>query len=246
MEATEAGAAVPAGAAYGAGRAGGAFDPVAFMKQPHSILRVVSWFFSIVVFGCIVNEGYTNNQGSKLHCIFNGNGDACRYGITIGVVAFFACVAFLALDAYFPQISSVKDRKRAVLADLAFSAFWAFMWFVGFCLLTNQWQETPDSKVPNGIGADSARATIAFCFFSIISWSGIAFLALRRFRLGADAAFSSPFGDGGAGIADGDNIMPVPTPPYATGSGVEGEEAYSKPPFSQAVPTANTFATPAY
>ncbi|XP_078712889.1 synaptogyrin-1-like isoform X3 [Lampetra fluviatilis] len=170
MEATEAGAAVPAGAAYGAGRAGGAFDPVAFMKQPHSILRVVSWFFSIVVFGCIVNEGYTNNQGSKLHCIFNGNGDACRYGITIGVVAFFACVAFLALDAYFPQISSVKDRKRAVLADLAFSAFWAFMWFVGFCLLTNQWRETPDSKVPNGIGADSARATIAFCFFSIISW----------------------------------------------------------------------------
>uniref|UniRef100_A0ACB8FNI5 Uncharacterized protein n=1 Tax=Sphaerodactylus townsendi TaxID=933632 RepID=A0ACB8FNI5_9SAUR len=32
-----------AGAAYGAGKAGGAFDPQTFIRQPHTILRMVSW-----------------------------------------------------------------------------------------------------------------------------------------------------------------------------------------------------------
>lgn len=31
------------GQAYGAGMAGGAFDPVAFIKKPQVILRIVSW-----------------------------------------------------------------------------------------------------------------------------------------------------------------------------------------------------------
>lgn len=39
----------------------------------------------------------------------------------MGALAFLCCVAFLALDVYFPQISSVKDRKKAVLADVGAS-----------------------------------------------------------------------------------------------------------------------------
>ncbi|KAJ8791699.1 hypothetical protein J1605_020421 [Eschrichtius robustus] len=31
------------GGAYGAGKAGGAFDPYTLVRQPHTILRVVSW-----------------------------------------------------------------------------------------------------------------------------------------------------------------------------------------------------------
>lgn len=31
------------GTAYGAGRAGGAFDPLTFLQQPHTVLRMVSW-----------------------------------------------------------------------------------------------------------------------------------------------------------------------------------------------------------
>lgn len=78
--------------------------------------------FSIVVFGCIVNEGYTNHQDEKEeHCIFNHNHNACNYGITVGVLAFLSCLLYLALDVYFPQISSVKDRKKAVLSDIGVS-----------------------------------------------------------------------------------------------------------------------------
>lgn len=75
-----------------------------------------------MVFGSIVNEGYVNRMDEREeHCIFNRNHNACNYGITVGVLAFLSCLLYLALDAYFPQISSVKDRKKAVLSDIGVS-----------------------------------------------------------------------------------------------------------------------------
>lgn len=78
--------------------------------------------FALIVFSCIIGEGYTNKpRSSELFCVFNHNQDACRYGVGIGVLGFLACVFFLLVDFYFPQISNVTDRKYLVLADLAFS-----------------------------------------------------------------------------------------------------------------------------
>ncbi|XP_027396541.1 synaptogyrin-1 isoform X2 [Bos indicus x Bos taurus] len=160
------------GGAYGAGKAGGAFDPYTLVRQPHTILRVVSWVFSIVVFGSIVNEGYLNSPSeSEEFCIYNRNPNACGYGVTVGVLAFLTCLLYLALDVYFPQISSVKDRKKAVLSDIGVSAFWAFLWFVGFCFLANQWQVSEPKDNPLNEGTDAARAAIAFSFFSIFTWA---------------------------------------------------------------------------
>uniref|UniRef100_A0A8C2NNX0 MARVEL domain-containing protein n=1 Tax=Capra hircus TaxID=9925 RepID=A0A8C2NNX0_CAPHI len=151
--------------------------------QPHTILRVVSWVFSIVVFGSIVNEGYLNSPSeSEEFCIYNRNPNACGYGVTVGVLAFLTCLLYLALDVYFPQISSVKDRKKAVLSDIGVSAFWAFLWFVGFCFLANQWQVSEPKDNPLNEGTDAARAAIAFSFFSIFTWSLTAALAVRRFK----------------------------------------------------------------
>ncbi|XP_009473569.1 PREDICTED: synaptogyrin-1 [Nipponia nippon] len=139
--------------------------------------------FSIVVFGSIVNEGYVNRlDETQEHCIFNRNRNACNYGITVGVLAFLSCLLYLALDAYFPQISSVKDRKKAVLSDIGVSAFWAFLWFVGFCFLTNQWQASKEEDNPMNEGGDAARAAITFSFFSIFTWGFLTFLAFRRLR----------------------------------------------------------------
>lgn len=81
----------------------------------------------MVVFASIINEGYANIGSERLYCVFNKNPDACNYGITIGIIAFLASVFFLALDVYFPQISSVKDRKRAVLLEIVFSGN---SWFI--------------------------------------------------------------------------------------------------------------------
>uniref|UniRef100_A0A8C4LPC2 Synaptogyrin 1 n=1 Tax=Equus asinus TaxID=9793 RepID=A0A8C4LPC2_EQUAS len=142
-----------------------------------------SGLFSIVVFGSIVNEGYLNSPSEgKEFCIYNRNPNACSYGVAVGVLAFLTCLLYLALDVYFPQISSVKDRKKAVLSDIGVSAFWAFLWFVGFCYLANQWQVSKPRDNPLNEGTDAARAAIAFSFFSIFTWSLTAALAARRFK----------------------------------------------------------------
>ncbi|KAG7326866.1 hypothetical protein KOW79_010267 [Hemibagrus wyckioides] len=185
------------GTAYGAARAGGAFDLLTFLQQPHTVLRMVSWLFSLVIFGCIANEGYVNRPDEVVeYCVFNRNQNACNYAVGMGTLAFICCMAFLALDVYFPQISSVKDRKKAVLADVGVSAFWSFVWFVGFCFMANQWQVAKPDDNPLKEGADAARAAITFSFFSIFTWAGQSFLAFQRFKLGADSAlFSQDYTD---------------------------------------------------
>lgn len=61
--------------------------------------------------------------------------------------------------------------RGADAALLALSpGLWTFLWFVGFCFLTNQWAATQPGDVL--VGADSARAAITFSFFSIFSWVG--------------------------------------------------------------------------
>ncbi|XP_062868641.1 synaptogyrin-2b [Trichomycterus rosablanca] len=168
--------------AYGASLSGGSFDFVNFLKQPQTILRLLSWVFAIVVFATITAEGYVNDaHDSQVKCVFNQNEGACNYGVGIGIIAFFGAVAFLVADAYLPMMSSAQERRRLVIADLGFSGLWTFLWFVGFCLLANQWGKTTERV---GIPTDAAQAVIAFAFFSIATWAGLTYFALVRFRQG--------------------------------------------------------------
>ncbi|XP_051889122.1 synaptogyrin-2b [Pristis pectinata] len=200
------------GNAYGAAMAGGAFDLKNFFQQPYVIARILSWIFSIVVFGCITSEGYMNPTSSgKLKCIFNDNEDACHYGVGIGVFAFLICIAFFVVDVYFHQISNVNQRKHIVMADLGISGLWTFLWFVGFCFLTNQWVSR--ISLPT-IGADSARAAIAFSFFSIFSWGLLTIFAYQRYQMGV-ADFSDRYTDPSSEY-----------PPYPNVA-----ENYQQPPF---------------
>ncbi|XP_077308445.1 synaptogyrin-1 isoform X1 [Lithobates pipiens] len=214
------------GGAYGAGKAGGAFDPQTFIRQPHTVLRMVSWVFSIVVFGCIVNEGYINlSTEEEEHCIFNRNRSACTYGVSVGVLAFLTCTLYLAVDVHFPQISSVKDRKKTVISDIAVSGLWSFFWFVGFCFLANQWQVSKQEHNPMNEGADAARAAIAFSFFSIFTWVGQAVLAYRRYTLGSDSAlFSQDY-------MDPSQDQGPPYPPYASNEDLDPSAGYQQPPM---------------
>lgn len=77
--------------------------------------------FSLVVFASIVNEGYVNMGSERLHCVFNKNADACNYGVFVGLVGLLACSFFFLLDYKFASISSVKDRKKAVMLEIGFS-----------------------------------------------------------------------------------------------------------------------------
>lgn len=79
-----------------------------------SLLIFQIW--SIVVFGCIIAEGWHGDQ-----CQMHGDSNACGYGTGIGILAFIICLVFLVLDAMFDNISSVQHRKYVVLADLGIS-----------------------------------------------------------------------------------------------------------------------------
>ncbi|XP_053157326.1 synaptogyrin-2 [Hemicordylus capensis] len=208
------------GGAYGAAKAGGTFDLWQLLQQPQVIVRILSSVFALIVFSCIIGEGYTNrHESDKLYCIFNRSEDACRYGIAIGVLAFLACVFFFMVDVYFPQISNATDRKYLVMADLGFSALWTFLWFIGFCVLTNQWASTASGDII--IGADSARASIAFSFFSIFSWGLLIAFALQRYRMGVQD-FAQNYTD----------PAPGPATPYSSYPNV-GHESYQQPPFTR-------------
>ncbi|XP_054463748.1 synaptogyrin-2a [Anoplopoma fimbria] len=220
--------------AYGASLAGGAFDVVNFVKQPQTILRCLSWLFSIVVFATITGEGYINPQSeAETKCMFNSNDSACSYGVGIGVLAFLACVVFLMLDAYFPQISNAKERKIIVIGDLGFSGAWTFLWFICFCVLTNQWSKTKDLA---NVSGDAARAVVAFSFFSIITWALLSYFALGRYRQGV-SEFDQEYRD-----PANDHSTPYPPAPYNS----SGPTGYQQSPFSQSQEQPGEYQPPAY
>ncbi|XP_063326730.1 synaptogyrin-2a [Pelmatolapia mariae] len=220
--------------AYGASLAGGAFDLANFLKQPQTILRFLSWIFSIVVFATITAEGYTNTQTkAENQCMFNNNDSACSYGVGVGVLAFLACVLFLMLDAYFPNISNAKERKYIVISDLAFSAAWTFLWFICFCVLTNQWAKTTNIHVV----FDAARGVITFSFFSIITWSLLTYFALARYRQGVNE-FEQDYRD-----PANDHNAPYQSSPYSSTSGPSG---YQQSPFSNTQETPGAYQPPSY
>lgn len=54
-------------------------------------------------------------------CILNDDNMACKYGNTVGVFGFLASMAFIVGEFLFERMSSVKSRKRFVMADMGFS-----------------------------------------------------------------------------------------------------------------------------
>ncbi|XP_055770878.1 synaptogyrin-3-like isoform X2 [Salvelinus fontinalis] len=218
------------------------FDPVVFVKQPRTILRLLCWVFSMVVFSCIVNEGYMNIGSERLLCVFNKNADACNYGVTVGVVCFLGSVCFLVLDIYFPTIHSVRLRRRATLIDMVFSALSSFLWFVGFCFLANQWQQTTEEELPLAQGSDAARAAVAFCFFSILTWAGLTALALQTFiNLFQNFSLFTDQLDDNAGYHDNARGTPV-----ANGVTIVTTNPYQQaPPFSETLSLDPSALTPA-
>ncbi|KAG8191807.1 hypothetical protein JTE90_022800 [Oedothorax gibbosus] len=206
------------GSAYGSGKAGSGNDPISILTKPHVIIRLLCWVFSIVVFGCIGSEGWIRDK-----CLYNNDTHACNFGTGIGVIAFLGSVGLLVTDVMFNNISSIKVRRRTVIADMAFSAAMVFMWFVTFCYLSDAWRKSPMPR--HGYGVNNMRGAIAFSFFSIPVWAACIFFAYQRYKQGADTAFMSTGYEGEGG-------MPGEAPYTSYPDGPEMNDAYQEPPFS--------------
>jgi len=110
------------GEAFGGGKVGGPFDPVAFLKKPIVVLRLLALLSAIIVFGCISSQGWQYHQEkAKDICIMNGSNTACQIGNGVGVVAFLAAIGFLVGEYFFEQMTNIKSRKHFVITDLIFS-----------------------------------------------------------------------------------------------------------------------------
>ena len=106
---------------------------------------------------------------SKDQCPFNEDGSACSLGVSIGVIAIIGCILFLVIDARFDNFSNIKTRRRLVIADLGFALIMSLFWFITFCYLANEWRKTSDD-IRNKSETHKVQASIAFAFFSIITW----------------------------------------------------------------------------
>jgi len=213
------------GGAYGAGKATGHFDPLAFIKKPQVILRLISWVFSIIVFGCISSQGWFEGE-----CLYNGDSGACRFGVAIGVIAFIGLTALLIADALFDNIPSVQQRKYIVMGDMGFSALWAFFYFVNFCYLTDAWRRTPTLTDILMSRKSGVEAAIAFSFFSIGTFGALTYFAVMRYRKGVSEDFSGGYDQdnmGGGGMGGG-----MPPAPYYSPSAGESGDPYQQSPFS--------------
>ncbi|XP_027193812.1 synaptogyrin [Dermatophagoides pteronyssinus] len=177
--------------AFGAGKTGARFDPITYITRPQVILRFLCWLCSIIVWCCISFNAW-HKKGRKEYCLYNNNNAACRFGSTIGFIGFLAATAFLALEAIFQNLSSIKLRRRAVLGDVGFSAAWSILYLIVFGYLAITWGKADYPYLGNGI--NNCRAAIVFSFFSILTWGGCAFLAYQRWQQGADMTeFTSGF-----------------------------------------------------
>jgi len=221
------------GKSYGGRYAGGDFDLFEFLRRPQTIVRLICLIFAIIVFGCISDGCRGPFHGQ---CIFNKDKNACNYGIGIGVIAFLACIIFLALDTQFDSFSNAETRRKLVIADLSFSGIWCFLWFVGFCYLADTWRRAPTTFYGQ-FQINHARASIAFSFFSIITWAGLASMAFRQYKRGTE--FENYHGESGYREAQS---------PYASFPEPGNDQGFQSQPFGakQQQPVSTEYNVPSY
>lgn len=221
------------GGAYGAGKAGGEFDPVTFIKKPVTILRICSWVFAIVVFAVASDSEHQHT------CYYNADNAVCGFSVFVGVMAFLACSALILSDVYFENITSVQIRKYIVMGDLGFSGLWAFFFFVNFCNVASAWHKTVNERIVE-VAASNPGAIMAFSIFSIITFGGLTFFALKRYRAGVTEQFAT------ASDYNGQPGMEAGQGGYSPYAGGVGSDPYQPPPFAGQPEPANSFATPTY
>jgi len=210
------------GGAFGGAKAGGAPDPLVFVKRPMVSLRICTLLFAIIVFGCVSSSGwFFFRDKNKEVCVMNEDASACHFSTFVGIIAFIASIGFLVGEWFFEQMSSIKTRKHYVILDMAFSGFWGFMFFVVFCYMCYSWSK---SDAMFSFASSNIIGAIFFTFLSIFCWIGCAGLAFQRFKAGTTAAFTEGLGDYDGHLPDGQ---------YQSYPGGPDEGNYHEPPFGQ-------------
>uniref|UniRef100_A0ABK0LE17 Synaptogyrin 4 n=1 Tax=Rattus norvegicus TaxID=10116 RepID=A0ABK0LE17_RAT len=150
-------------------------ETVRFLRRPKSVSRIFGGVFSLVIFSSLLTDGYQNRTESpQLRCVLNSNHMACSFAVGAGFLSFLSCLVFLAVDAHESRMVGTRFKTAFQLLDFILAVLWAGVWFVAFCFLASQWQHSKSKHFL--LGSSSAKAAIAFSFFSVPVWHRPSFL----------------------------------------------------------------------
>ncbi|XP_012883287.1 PREDICTED: synaptogyrin-4 isoform X1 [Dipodomys ordii] len=182
-------------------------DAVRFLRRPRSISRILAGIFSLVIFSSLLTDGYQNTTESpQLLCVLKSNNTACSFAVGAGFLSFLSTLVFLALDAHENRIASTRFKTSCQLLDFIVAVLWAGVWFTGFCFLAGQWQHSRHNHFL--LGNSSAKAAIAFAFFSIPVWAFQAYMAFQDLRKDVPVPYKRSLDEGGV-------VLNTLTPPSA-------------------------------
>ncbi|XP_062362083.1 synaptogyrin-2 isoform X3 [Cinclus cinclus] len=235
------------GGAYGAAKAGGAFDLIRFVQQPQVLARIVSAISNTTdrKYLVLADLGFSGTRvagqgcgcatmaalsrdvaagawrreslpsgvlpaGHALLLLLSAPGEAAP-----GRVPAPACTGEQGVAPGLPRSSRTSPGPSCRFPP---TGLWTFLWFIGFCFLTNQWSWTQAEDVH--ILADSARAAITFSFFSIFSWGLLLTFAYKRYKMGVED-FAQSYAD----------PSPEVSTPYSSYPNIS-HESYQQPPFT--------------
>eukprot|EP00730_Choanoeca_flexa_P009556 TRINITY_DN12670_c12_g1_i1.p1 TRINITY_DN12670_c12_g1~~TRINITY_DN12670_c12_g1_i1.p1 ORF type:complete len:232 (+),score=20.06 TRINITY_DN12670_c12_g1_i1:103-798(+) len=164
---------------------GAPLDPIAFVSQPTTVLRLIEFIFAIIVFGVISDGGFSHGKS-----VFNQNDGAANFGIAVGVMSFLASSASLIIS-FLDKTSSMFTQHRALIAkiEVAIDGFFALMFFVAAIVLAANWSKVDSVAKKHAAKrhVNAAHSAIVFSFFSWLAYCGSLFFSVPN--------MSGPFDD---------------------------------------------------
>ncbi|GMT35626.1 hypothetical protein PFISCL1PPCAC_26923 [Pristionchus fissidentatus] len=175
--------------AFGAGMSGGNFDHKTFLRKPTVLCRIGAAVLGAGLWFSMYKGGW-HRELINIHqqmCLFNGSSTTCSFVSAMGFFSLMAALALLAADAQFDKISAIQTRSRVVRADMATSAFFAFIFVLMFINTLSKFNAMELHEPYDGRWVKMA---ILFSLLAAAAWGGAAFLAWRRWQASqAEAPF---------------------------------------------------------
>jgi hypothetical protein len=132
---------------------------------------------SIIVIACVANSRATESTGSV--CGFDRDEGACSFSTLIGVIAFLLALVFIIVEAQWERLGSY--HRYIYFGEGVVSGTGALLFFVVFVMLASGWSKT-DAALKNSVSHGNASMAIASSFFSVISWSVLAYFSYKGYK----------------------------------------------------------------
>lgn len=100
--------------------------PVETLRRPSFILLILNFFFSLIVFACIIDKCKPSS-----YCVYNDS-HACNFAIGLGVFTFLLTLVFMAAELFQDTLGAM--RRTIALAEMFLSGLLAFLWCVSACI----------------------------------------------------------------------------------------------------------------